>query len=156
MSVSRLTARTQAPSARLICSGYVTGSRLTFDKVSQDGSGKCDCELTGNSDDRVYGVVFSIHTIDRPSLDRAEGNRHGYDATQIQVHTLAGPISALTYIATNEKDGLLPRHWYKQHVLDGALAATLPADYVNAIANIGSAPDREEIRAARESAIQHD
>lgn len=77
ISVSRLTARTRAPSAKLICSGYVTGRRLTFDKVSKDGSGKCDCELTGNSDDRVYGVVFSIHTSDRPSLNRAEGNRHG-------------------------------------------------------------------------------
>ncbi|WP_408968009.1 hypothetical protein [Paraburkholderia sp. BL6669N2] len=50
----------------------------------------------------------------------------------------------------------MPHHWYKQHVLDGALTATLPADYVNAIANIGSIPDRDEIRAARESAIQHD
>ena len=57
MSVSKLTAPTRAPSARLICSGYVTGRRLTFDKASKDSSGKCDCELTVNSDDRVYGVV---------------------------------------------------------------------------------------------------
>jgi gamma-glutamylcyclotransferase len=156
MSASRLTAPTRAPSARLLCSGYVTGRRLTFDKVSKDGSGKCDCELTGNSDDRVYGVLFSIHRGERIALDRAEGAGYGYDRMEIQVHILAGPVSASTYVATDKLEGLRPYHWYKQHVLNGARAAALPADYVNAIANVESIPDPDEIRAARESAAQHD
>ncbi len=51
----------------------VDGYRLAFDKVSTDGSGKCDIERTGNTSDRVYGLLFSIAESEADALDDAEG-----------------------------------------------------------------------------------
>jgi hypothetical protein len=36
-----------------IGSGFVEGHRLTFDKVSNDGSGKCNVEPTSDPGERV-------------------------------------------------------------------------------------------------------
>lgn len=55
MLFRRLKART--PSARLVGVGHVLGYRLVFDKVSKDGSGKCDIERTGVNADMVYGAL---------------------------------------------------------------------------------------------------
>src|SRR3990167_6529353 len=78
MLTRRLRAKKQAPSAKPIGIGYVAGRRLTFDKVSQDGSGKCDAEATGKKTDRVYGVIFEIALTDKVALGKAEGLRKGY------------------------------------------------------------------------------
>jgi gamma-glutamylcyclotransferase len=141
MSTLRVTASDRAPTARAICSGYVSGRRLTFDKVGRDGSAKCDCELTGNAADHVYGVVFEVGENDRTSLDRAEGKGGGYDATLVEVVAGATVITASTYFATNKNSGLKPYHWYKQHVLDGAREAGLPPDYVRIIEQVESMDD---------------
>jgi len=58
MLIRRLKART--PSATAQRAAFVDGHRLTFDKKSTDGSGKCDIEVTGDSADRVYGVLFQF------------------------------------------------------------------------------------------------
>ena len=71
MFTRRLTRRT--PSAAAVGIAYVEGYRLTFDKVSTDGSGKCDIEATGNAADRVYGVLFRIATAEAADLDDHEG-----------------------------------------------------------------------------------
>jgi len=55
-------------SAKAVGIGYVEGHRLTFDKVSTDGSGKADIEATGNATDRVYGVLFSIDASEESAL----------------------------------------------------------------------------------------
>lgn len=76
MSVRRPAAR--LPSAKVVARGFVTGYKLAFDKVSKDGSGKCDCEHTGNDGDRVYGVIFLVLCSERAALDRFEGAGNGY------------------------------------------------------------------------------
>jgi gamma-glutamylcyclotransferase len=154
MCVGRLTAPGRATSATVICSAYATGRRLTFDKVSKDGSAKCDCEYTGNPNDHVYGVVFAIHASDGAALDRAEGKGYGYDAINIEVSASTGTGTVVTYIATNKKNGLSPYDWYKQHVLDGAIAAKLPGEYISMIAAVESVPDADVARTARESAAR--
>ena len=53
-------ARARPPSATAKGVSYLSGRRLTFDKVSEDGSGKCDIEPTALQTDRVYGVLFEI------------------------------------------------------------------------------------------------
>ena len=98
MFARRLAAR--APSAVRITTAYVDGRRLTFDKVSTDGSGKCDIEVTGNPADRVYGlVVFRIATAEERALDEAEGLGHGYRKDEITVVTSEGTVAAMAYIA---------------------------------------------------------
>jgi len=36
----------------------------------------------------------------------------------------------ITYFATDIEKSVIPYHWYKQHVLRGALEHNLPRDYI--------------------------
>jgi hypothetical protein len=101
MLTSRLTRRT--PSATAVGIAYVEGYRLTFDKVSTDGSGKCDIEATGNAADRVYGILFRIATGEAADLDAHEGLGRGYRKAEVQAiaastTTRASPTSQLRKI----------------------------------------------------------
>ena len=87
MLTRRLKSRKRAPSAVSIGSGYIAGRRLTFDKRSRDGSGKCDAEETGNATDRVYGVIFELSFSDKCDLNRAEGRGKGYELEIVEVIT---------------------------------------------------------------------
>src|SRR5580704_15405957 len=100
MFARRLAART--PSAVRIATAFVESRRLTFDKVSTDGSGKCDLEATGNPTDRVYGVIFRIAVAEERLLDEAEGLGHGYCKDQLMVVTSDGPVEAMAYFATDK------------------------------------------------------
>ncbi|CAB3801560.1 hypothetical protein LMG28688_05379 [Paraburkholderia caffeinitolerans] len=151
MSVRRLVAR--LPSARVVATGVVTGYKLAFDKVSKDGSGKCDCEHTGVAGDRVYGVIFVVAGGERAALDRFEGVGTGYEPLMVRVETAAGGLYALTYVATKKQTGLRPYHWYKQHVLVGAREANLPEDYVRAINAVVSLEDPDSARTEKELRI---
>jgi hypothetical protein len=151
MSARRLVAR--VPSARVFTTGFVTRHRLVFDKLSQDGSGKCDCEYTGVADDSVYGVIFGVALRDRPVLDRFEGAGAGYESKTVQIEPAAGGLAALTYIATNKRLGLTPYHWYKQHVLIGAREAGLPASYIHAVEAVASVDDPQHSRAEKEARL---
>ncbi len=148
MSTKRLLAR--LPSARPIASGFVTGYKLTFDKASKDGSGKCDCEFTGNDGDRVYGVIFKVALSERAALDSFEGAGKGYEPLSIRVETAAAGVYALTYVATKKQLGLQPYRWYKQHVLVGAREANLPEDYVRVIDAVAAIEDPDSARTERE------
>jgi gamma-glutamylcyclotransferase len=95
--------RARVPSAMPIAKGFVSEHRLTFDKVSIDGSGKCDTEKTGVPKDRVYGVVYKIDGTDKPALDRAEGLGNGYAEKCVEVVTDGGTVLAKAYYATRKK-----------------------------------------------------
>ncbi|BCZ81930.1 hypothetical protein PTKU64_56050 [Paraburkholderia terrae] len=148
MSVRRLAAR--LPSAKVVARGFVTGYKLAFDKVSKDGSGKCDCEHTGNDGDRVYGVIFLVLCSERAALDRFEGAGNGYTPSNVRVETVAGEMNALTYVATNKQPGLQPYDWYKQHVVMGAREANLPEDYLREIESVVSTADPSPSRTEKE------
>jgi hypothetical protein len=148
MSVRRLAER--LPSAKVAATGFVMGYKLAFDKVSKDGSGKCDCEHTGMDDDRVYGVIFAVAPGERAALDGFEGAGKGYEPLMIRVETAAGGLYALTYVATKKQAGLQPYQWYKQHVLVGAREADLPKDYVRAIEAVVAIDDPDLARAEGE------
>jgi Gamma-glutamyl cyclotransferase, AIG2-like len=76
MLTERLKERT--PSDVPVAVGYIEGYQLGFDKVSGDGSGKCDIRSTGKDVDRVHGVLFRIDTDHMDRLDEAEGLGRGY------------------------------------------------------------------------------
>lgn len=156
MSSRRLQHATRAPSAVPVGSGSVSGYRLVFDKASIDGSGKADCERTGELTDRVFGGLFRVSVADTVALDKAEGaygTKAGYRRTEIEVDTDKGPAKAVTYLATNKQPNLLPYPWYIQHVLVGAREFGLPADYVATIQRLPTQSDLNTERAARELAI---
>jgi len=151
MASHRLQVR--APSAEKVAVGWLGGYRLTFDKVSRDGSGKCDCERTDNPEDRVYGVVYRIARADEDALDRVEGLNNGYEKQNVGMTTGAGELTAVVYIATRKEPGLKPYAWYKEHVLRGAKEHSLPEDYVRKIETVEAIPDPNEKRVTMEMAI---
>ena len=106
MLTRRLSART--PSAVPLATAYAEGYRLTFDKVSTDGSGKCDIEVTGNPADRVWGVLFRIATAEAADLDDAEGVGHGYRKGELEVMAATARSRATAYFATEKDPKRLP------------------------------------------------
>lgn len=153
----RLHAPDRAPSAVAIDIGFVQGRRFSFDKVSRDGSGKCDLEATGNLKDRAYGILFKVNIKERPSLDKAEGLGIGYSEANIQVVTPTGVYTALTYVASYEEVPLRPYQWYKASVIAGAVEHGLPAEYVEWLRTFEAQPDTNaKRRTERESLIYGD
>lgn len=150
MSLRRLQAR--VPAARPLGTAVLAGHALRFHKAGRDGSAKCDAFHTADVSDAIHGVLFHIDDAGKSVLDRVEGLGAGYDEKQV---TLACGTTAITYVATHIDEGLLPFHWYKQHVLVGAREARLPVDYVGLIECHPSREDPDAARHARETSI-HD
>lgn len=153
MLTRRLRATDRAPSATSLGVGYVEGRQLTFDKVSKDGSGKCDAEATGENTDRVYGVIFEIASTDKAALDKAEGLNEGYAEECVEVVTDSDKVQAMTYIATNKEPTLRPYHWYKAITIAGALEHGLPKDYVESLRAFESIEDSDGKRRAKNEAL---
>ena len=151
MLTRRLVERT--PSARVLATGYVEGRRLTFHKVSKDGSGKCDAEQTTNTSDRVYGVIFEIDPSERKALDRAEGLNNGYNEAQVDVVTPSGTVPAITYVATHKEPAMKPYRWYKSLTVAGAIEHELPLAYVEWIRAVESMEDPDVERRKNNEAL---
>jgi hypothetical protein len=73
--------------------GALAGHRLRFHKIGQDGSGKCDADVTGNPEDRILGVVYGLSRDDKTILDRHEGLGGGYDEKVVEVNGGLGTLS---------------------------------------------------------------
>lgn len=153
MALERLKSRVS--SAQKIGVAVLERHQLTFHKPSRkDGSGKCDALYTGNEDNKVFGVLYSIQPSQLPELDKYEGRGYGYERKNVEVLSeSAGIISAETYIATEINPNLRPLDWYKEHVLRGATSAGLPAEYIAQLQAIVSVVDRNEKRRSKELSI---
>ncbi len=127
MSTRRLRART--PSAKALGVGRISGHRLAWHKLGQDGSAKCDIHETGRPEDCVWGVLYEIAHSERFLLDRAEGLGRGYEFKTVEVRTSTTIVTAGAYYATQIADSLLPYDWYHAFVLGGADEHGLPEDY---------------------------
>jgi len=145
--------RERTPSAALVRTGHIKRRRLTFNKVSTDGSGKCDIEQTDQDTDMVYGVIFEISVRDKKALEKVEGVGKGYDEHKIEVETSEGTEQAITYIATCKEHLLRPYHWYKTLVVCGALEHGFPANYIEWIRTIPSKEDFNLERRAKGEAF---
>lgn len=154
MLTRRLTART--PSAVPLGAAFVEGYRLTFDKVSRDGSGKCDIVANGVPADRVWGVLYRISSTDAAALDEAEGRGRGYSKREVQAVTGTAILSAVAYFATEIDPSLRPYHWYKALVMAGAIEHALPAAYVAGISDVLSVQDPDAGRRASNEALLKD
>ena len=119
-------------------------------KVSKDGSGKCDAEATGDSEDRVYGVLYSVPESEKRDLDRAEGLGSGYEEEEIEVHAAGKVVKAFIYRATSKDAKLRPYHWYKAYVVAGAVEHGLPLGYIELLRAFESVQDPDSSRRRRE------
>ena len=153
MMSRRLRAPNRAPSALFVETGFVKGYRLTFDKVSSDGSGKCDIEITNSSDGRVYGVLYAISKTDKLTLDKVEGLGRGYREEVIDISTPSGTYKATTYLAITKEPTIKPYDWYKQIVIAGALEHGLPGLYVEGLKTVDAIPDPDISRRSEEEIV---
>ena len=144
--------RSRCPSAVKIGVCKIKKHVLKFHKVSDDKSGKCDCELTQIETDEVYGVLFRIDKSQQTNLDGIEGFGKGYGKKVVDVTTLEeGNDKAVMYFATKKDTTIKPFDWYKNQVVQGARENCLPEDYIKKIESFESIPDRNLQRAKRES-----
>ena len=152
MSRWRLEARVACTASPGIAS--LPGHRLAFHKAGRDGSAKCDAWRTDNPDDCVLGVLYRLDSNALATLDRIEGRGAGYERQSLMVTDSAGlVVTAETYLATRIDMALRPFSWYREHVLRGAMAASLPETYVAGIRSVPAEQDPDSQRHARELAI---
>lgn len=153
MSLPRLVKR--VPSAQVIGIARLHGHELRFHKKSnKDGSAKCDIYFTGDEAHIVRGVVFKIDPKHKGALDTAEGLGYGYEEKTVELVTEGGDtIVAFTYYATLIDANLQPYHWYKEHVVRGAMGSGLPEDYIAILEQVVSVDDPDHERHEREMAI---
>ena len=152
MSSKRIQAR--VASAHFVTVAVLEMHSLRFHKVSEDGSAKCDAFLTGDSEDRIYGVIYDLAEADKPALDEIEGVGFGYEEKTIDVISVDDePILAYTYCATNLDTDLSPYDWYHHHVIAGAREFDLPPDYIEQIQSVSTMSDPDTLRQKRELAI---
>ncbi|MEW8536389.1 MAG: gamma-glutamylcyclotransferase family protein [Candidatus Thiodiazotropha endolucinida] len=152
MSSRRLLSR--VPSARFVTSASLPGHELHFHKKSLDGSAKCDAYETKSDRYTVSGVIFEIAKSEKAVLDSKEGLGQGYEEKMVELIDPDGEmLAAYTYYATFIDRTLKPYHWYKHHVLTGALEYDLPATYIEKLRLIESMEDPDPQRHAFEMAI---
>ena len=145
--------RERTPSAVAEGVGYISGFRLAFDKISIDGSGKCNVVSTRDSNDRVYGVLFDIAMAETEALDKAEGLGTGYVKSTVTVITEAAEWSATTYIADRTNPLLRPYTWYMKFVICGGVEHGLPESYVEQLRLTPSQADPDLKRSASNEAL---
>lgn len=152
LSKARLLAR--VPSAELITTGSLLHHRLTFHKIGKDLSAKCDAYETGNDHDHVLGALYRIDPAHKNRLDDVEGLGNGYEEKEVSIISGSGEkMNALTYYATNIDTSLKPFHWYRGHVLMGAMEHEFPEDYIARILSVPSIDDPDIKRSEKEMAI---
>ena len=142
------------PRAQKHCVAVLEQHQLRWHKSGRDRSGKCDILHTGDAGDLVYGVVYRMSHDEKLDLDVYEGEGIGYQRRRIRVTALHGEsIDAFTYFALEIEALLQPYHWYKEHVLRGALEHELPPHYVEHIRATPSIDDDDDERHRRELSI---
>lgn len=143
----------RVPSALSIGPAEVRGYRMAFHKRGADGSGKATLQHTGQSEDRVPGVLFRIDRDELPGLDGIEG---GYERALRPVIARSGhSVDAFLYVAlpASLRPGLEPFDWYVQLVVHGARQHRLPPEHVLWIECQNTQPDPDGERRARALAL---
>lgn len=145
------------PEASVGCVATLGEHQLCWRKNDRGQSGKCDIDFTGVAQHLVYGVVYHMTATDKLELDRYECAGFGYDHKNIEVVGLQGErIDAFTYFALDIDHNQQPFHWYKEHVLRGALEHNFPLHYVEQIRATMSIDDHDSERHHRELSIYRD
>jgi len=155
LAIPRLLQR--IPAASVHCVATLNEHQLCWRKNDRGQSGKCDIDFTGDPDHLVYGVVYHMSLADKLELDVYETSGFGYDHKTIEVASLRGDrIEAFTYYALDIDHRQRPFHWYKEHVLRGALEHDFPPHYVEHIRSTPSIDDHDPERHHRELSIYRD
>lgn len=132
------------PKSRFEGTAAMTGQKLCFHKRSKDRSGKCNIV---SGDDSVHVAIYELDEQEKSQLDQIEGVGSGYSVQEIEV---PGFGDCFTYVATASyiDDELRPYSWYKELVLVGCDALSLPIDYIAKIRDVAAIDDPDRARHA--------
>ena len=138
----------RVPSSKALAKAELHSHMLRFHKRGADGSGKCNVFHTGESRDKVIGVVYEMDAAEQPLLDLAEGLGRGYDLAEHTVIADDGEHEVFFYIAHQDyiDDELRPYTWYKELVLHGARLHDLPDVYIEELEMIEALMDPDKVR----------
>jgi hypothetical protein len=118
--------------------GFLAGYRLAFPRWSPRRR-HAVASIEPHAEHGVWGVIYEMTLQDWTCLHPFEGHiaeghpENGYDLIGVEVAMETVTIAARTYIATPEparRDVGLTSTRYRQHLIDGAEAHGLPADYL--------------------------
>ena len=129
--------------------GYkFTFSKLSTLNVDDEGNGKGNIERTENSQDKVYGVIFSILKSEEKELDRMEGfpTENGYDKESFEIIDEKNSEENLEnvmvyYKRVHATNNPKPFDWYKEYITKGAEQHKLPESYIKKLENMESKID---------------
>ena len=147
----------RVPSSTQISIASVSGYVLRFHKRGQDGSAKCNMLYTGEPDDVVHGVIYSMRASERGNLDYAEGLGKGYNIQQMTLATSADTHNVFCYIAEQSAidETLKPFDWYKALVVRAVEHQCFPERYIEQIRLIEAIADPDRDRADKHFRLAH-
>jgi len=109
--------------------GWLDGWRLTFggEDVGWEGSVATVVEDAGH---QTFVSLYDLTVQDESALDNWEGaGLNLYSKIRVRVHTLDGEVLAFLYVL-NSFEGGLPSKRYLSIMVDAAIAAGAPVDYL--------------------------
>lgn len=128
---------------KVVGTSALPGWYLCFNKLGQDGSGKCN--LIKYSSATAYGAIYEISDVQKVLLNDFE---KGYKTISMAV---PGFGKCFTYTAKNSivEKCVPPFTWYKKLVLIGAKRHQFPLSYIKYLEGIAACPDPDQERANR-------
>ena len=112
----------------------LVGWRLRFNVAHffRHEGGVGNIEHTGNSDDRVLGVMHYCDDVDLAALDRLEAFGVGYNRIEVELETSLGVETAFAYIGLPDfvNETLRPSQRYLNILVRGAKNAQIDPDYI--------------------------
>ena len=114
--------------------GWLRGWRLSFggEEIGWEGS---IATLVEDQQSSVFVSLYDLTSSDEAALDEWEGvTTDLYRKIRVRVDTLDGSPLAYVYVL-NSYEGGLPSRRYLEIMINAALEAGAPADYVNELRN---------------------
>ena len=139
--------------ARPLGLGQARGYRVGFAKYSWvDGSGKATILPDAGS---AWGVLYDLPGSQLDLLDEIEGVGKGYDRLDaLAIEGPEGTCEAVSYIASEPREGLPPFDWYLALILAGVRQHRLPEDVWQGFHATEHIPDPELERPGYLAAIR--
>lgn len=136
--------------AGLLGTATLPATRLAFNKLGRDGSGKGNLQL-GQSDHQVCGAVYGMSPGQMEQLDRFESRGAGYERHSLSVWMNGRAQMVETYVAMPEhvREEAVAFSWYKALVIAGARYHSFPAGYLRILAATPARPDHDSERDSR-------
>jgi gamma-glutamylcyclotransferase len=112
--------------------GTISGKKLLFNKLGQDGTGKAN--LINHDDGVAFGILFRVNESDLIKLDKFEV---GYKRKTLKIKSdNHGHITAISYLADSYTDFISPSKEYMNHIINGADDMSL--EYINYLKSIST------------------